>query len=121
MATGEGLRLSERSALAERSVLAQRATILKNFVRVIPAVVILAATLNTLSCRTSGIGGSSSSSSASPTSTSTAVGTLAFVTNFNDGKVSSFTRNTTTGVLTHTGQVTTAKNGPRGVVASPNG
>ena len=121
MATGEGIRLSERSALAERSVLTGRASALKNLVQVIPAVVILAATLNTLSCRTSG-GIGSSSGSASPTSTSTAVGSLAFVTNFKDGKVSSFTRNTTTGVLKHTGQVTAGgKNGPRGVVASPNG
>lgn len=104
--------------MAERSVLARGATILKNLVRVIPAVVILAATLSTLSCRTSGIGGSSDPS---PTSTSTAVGTLAFVTNSTDGVVSSFTRNTTTGVLTFTGQVKAGKSGPRGVVASPNG
>jgi DNA-binding beta-propeller fold protein YncE len=119
MATGEGIRLSERSALAEGSVLARRATILKNLVRVIPAVVILAATLNTLSCRTSG--GIGSSSSGSPQPTNTPAGALAFVTNSNDGKVSSFTRNTTTGVLTLTGQVTAGKSGPRGVVASPNG
>ena len=44
------------------------------------------------------------------------------MTNYKDGKVSSFTRNTTTGVLTLTGQVTAgAKSGPRGVVASPAG
>jgi DNA-binding beta-propeller fold protein YncE len=44
------------------------------------------------------------------------------VTNFNDGMVSSFKRNTTTGVLTRTGQVTAgAKSGPRGVVAAPSG
>jgi DNA-binding beta-propeller fold protein YncE len=121
MATGEGLRLSDRSALAERAALARRATILKNFVRMIPAVVILAATLNTLSCRNSSSFGTSSSGSASPTSTSTAVGSLAFVTNSNDGRVSSFTRNTSTGALKFTGQVQAGKSGPRGVVASPNG
>ncbi len=44
------------------------------------------------------------------------------MTNFNDAMVSSFTRNTSTGALTHTGQVQAgAKAGPRGVVASPNG
>lgn len=109
MATGEGIRLS------------RRASALKNVVRVIPAAVILAAMLNTLSCRNSGGIGSSSGSS-SPTPTNTPVGSLAFVTNFNDGRVSSFTRNTTTGALTRTGQIAAgSKNGPRGVVASPNG
>ena len=40
------------------------------------------------------------------------------MTNFNDGVVSSFTRNTTTGALTLTSQVTTdATGGPRGVIA----
>ncbi len=121
MATGEGIRLSERSALAEKSVLARRASALKNLVRMIPAVVILAATLSTLSCRDSSSLGSADSGSATATATA-GTGTLAFVTNYSDGKVSSFTRNTTTGVLTHTGQVTAGgKNGPRGVVASPNG
>ncbi len=44
------------------------------------------------------------------------------MTNFNDGKVSSFTRNMSTGVLKLTGQVKAgAKSGPRGVVASPSG
>jgi 6-phosphogluconolactonase (cycloisomerase 2 family) len=95
----------------------------KNLVRLIPAVVILAATLNTVSCKNNnGLisqGGGSNSPTATPTS---GTGALAFVTNFNDGKVSSFTRNTSTGVLTHTGQVTAgAKSGPRGVIASPSG
>jgi 6-phosphogluconolactonase (cycloisomerase 2 family) len=92
---------------------------LKNIVRLIPAVVIIAATLNTVSCGSSGLltyATSSSSATATPTST---VGTLAYVTNYNDGKVSSFTRNTTTGALKHTGQVSAGKKkGPRGVVAS---
>jgi len=104
-----------------------RRTTLKNVIRLIPSVVIMAAILNTVSCRNnngllpqvSGGGGSST-----PTAVPTAgTGALAFVTNFNDGKVSSFRRNTTTGALTLTNpQVTAgANNGPRGVVASPNG
>jgi 6-phosphogluconolactonase (cycloisomerase 2 family) len=110
---------------------------LKNLIRMIPAVVIIAATINTVSCNNSnglfpqtGGAGSSASSSltatatvATPTATATlAAAAVAFVTNFNDGMVSSFTRNTSTGALTHTGQVQAgAKAGPRGVVASPNG
>src|SRR5579863_4984304 len=99
---------------------------LRNVIRLIPAVVILAATLNTVSCKngngllqqSNGHGGGKT-----PTATPTAgTGALAFVTNFNDAKVSSFTRNTSTGVLKHTGQVTAgAKSGPRGVIASPSG
>ena len=114
---------------------------LKNLIRMIPAVVIIAATINTMSCNNNngllpqeggGAGGSATSSltptssSLTPTPSSTptagAAAALAFVTNFNDSMVSSFTRNTSTGMLTHTGQVTAgAKAGPRGVVASPNG
>jgi DNA-binding beta-propeller fold protein YncE len=94
----------------------------KNIVRLIPAVVIIAVTLNTLSCGSNGLLQPANSSN-SPTSTPTAgTGQLAFVTNFNDGKVSSFTRNTTTGVLKRSGQVTAgAKKGPKGVVAAPSG
>jgi 6-phosphogluconolactonase (cycloisomerase 2 family) len=95
----------------------------KNIVRLIPALVIIAATLNTVSCNSSGLLTPVSSNSTTPTSTPTAgTGALAFVTNFNDGKVSSFTRNTTTGVLKRTGQFTAgAKHGPRGVIAAPSG
>jgi 6-phosphogluconolactonase len=99
---------------------------LKNIIRLIPAVVIMAAMLNTVSCtNNNGLlpqanGGDGSDT---PTATPTGgTGALAFVTNFNDGKVSSFTRNTTTGVLKRTGQVTAgAKKGPKGVVAAPSG
>ncbi|MGD0671604.1 MAG: beta-propeller fold lactonase family protein [Candidatus Binatus sp.] len=116
MPTEQDILLSTRTALAAR-------TALKNIVRLIPAVVIIAAMLNILSCDTSGLLGSGNNGSGSPTATpTTGTGTLAFVTNYNDGKVSSFTRNTTTGALKHTGQVGAgAKKGPRGVVASPNG
>ncbi len=84
---------------------------------------VIAATLGTLSCGSSGLLGSSSSSggggSGSPTGTATPhAGALAFVTNFNDAVVSSFTRNTTTGALTLSAQVTTgASGGPRGLIA----
>lgn len=95
---------------------------LKNIIRLIPAVVIVAALLNTVSCG-NGLLDPVNSGSATPTSTSTAgTGALAFVTNFNDGMVSSFTRNIKTGVLKRTGQVTAgAKKGPRGVIAAPSG
>ena len=96
----------------------------KNLVRLIPAVVIIAATLNTVACKTGNGLFSQSNGSKSPTATPTSgTGALAFVTNFRDGKVSSFKRNTSTGVLTLTkGQVKAgAKNGPRGVIAAPSG
>ena len=105
----------------------------KNIVRLFPALVIIAATINTVSCQNNnglfspngGGGGTAASSSLTPTASptaTTAAAALAFVTNFNDGMVSSFTRNTSTGALTHTGQVQAgAKAGSRGVVASPNG
>jgi len=111
MATEQGIRL----AFSGR-------TALKNIVRLIPAVVIIAATLFTLSCGSSGLL-SPVSNSVTPTATpTTATGALAFVTNYNDGMVSSFTRKISTGALTHTGQVSAgAKKGPRGVVASPGG
>ncbi len=115
MATEQGIRLSS----------SWRKTF-GNLVRLIPAVVVIAATLSTLSCGSSGLLGfsdASGSGGGSPTSTATAgTGALAFVTNFNDGMVSSFTRNTTTGALTLTGQVTAgAAGGPRGVLALPAG
>ena len=115
MATKQDILLSTRSVLATR-------TALKNIVRLIPAMVIIAAMLNMLSCGNSGLL-TPVNGSGSPTATPTpSTGTLAFVTNFNDGKVSSFTRNITTGALKHTGQVSAgAKTGPRGVVASPGG
>ena len=95
---------------------------LKNVFLLIPAVVIMAVTLNTVSCGNSGLLTPVNSGSNTPTSTPTAgTGALAFVTNFNDGMVSSFTRNTTTGVLKRTGQMTAgAKKGPRGVIAAPS-
>src|SRR5258708_34848603 len=112
MATEQGNRLSPSHRNA-----------IKNVIRLIPAVVIIAAMINTASCNSSGLLQPVSSNSATPTTTPTpGTGALAFVTNFNDGMVSSFTRNTTTGVLKLKGQVTAgAKHGPKGVVAAPNG
>ena len=96
---------------------------LKNVFLLIPAVVIMAVTLNTVSCGNSGLLTPVNSGSNTPTSTPTAgTGALAFVTNFNDGMVSSFTRNITTGVLKPKSQATAgAKKGPKGVVAAPSG
>src|SRR5271154_474662 len=104
-----GFSLSRRAALG-------------NVIRLIPALVITVAMLVTYSCGSSGLL-DPVSDSGSPTATPTSgTGALAFVTNFNDAKVSSFTRNTNTGVLKHTGQVVAGKkSGPRGVVATPNG
>lgn len=103
-----------------------RRNAIKNVIRLIPAVVIMAAVLNTVSCDTNNglfpqVSGNGNGNG--PTATATAgTGALAFVTNFNDGKVSSFTRNTNTGALKRTGQVTAgAKKGPRGVIASTSG
>ena len=117
MAAQQGIRLGS-----------SRGTALRNIIRLIPAVVVIAATLNTVSCtgnhtlfpQSNGGGGGSKSPTATPT---TGTGSLAFVTNFNDGMVSSFTRNPTSGALTLTNpQVKAGANhGPRGVVASPNG
>lgn len=91
---------------------------LRKLIYLMPAFMIIAAMVNTLACRTSS---SSGSATATATPTSTAA-TLAYVTNYNDGKVSSFTRNTTTGALKHTGQFSAGSNkGPRGVVAAPSG
>jgi 6-phosphogluconolactonase (cycloisomerase 2 family) len=125
---GKGIAMASQQAIRRSS---SGRTAFKNIVRLFPALVIMAATLNTVSCKNNngllpqsgGGGGATGSASLTPTSTPTAAAAaLAFVTNFNDAQVSSFTRNTATGALTHTGQVTAgAKHGPRGVVAAPSG
>jgi 6-phosphogluconolactonase len=108
-----------------------RLTALKNIIGLVPALVLIAAIINTSSCGSGGLltpvggggggGSSSSTKTGSASSTPTPTGALAFVTNFNDGNVSSFTRNTSTGALTLTGKMKAGKNGPRGVVAAPSG
>src|SRR5215472_4315908 len=97
-----------------------RRSMLARVIYLVPAFVISAMIMGTLSCRTTGSGGSGSGGATATATPGT--GALAFVTNFNDGKVSSFTRNTVTGVLKHTGQVMAGKKqGPRGVIAAPSG
>ncbi len=109
-------------ATEERMRLSRLATF-KNFVRLIPALVLMAATLNTVSCKNDGGLFPSANNSGSPTATATTgTGALAYVTNFNDGKVSSFTRIPSSGLLTLTGTVTAgSKQGPKGLVAAPSG
>ncbi len=89
--------------------------------RLVPAAIALAATINTISCGSPGLGlGAAGSGAASASATPTpGSGALAFVSNFAAGNVASFTRNTTTGVLKRS--ATTAagkKNGPRGLAVS---
>ncbi len=96
-------------------------TMLKTFVRLIPAVVMLAFTIDLVACNTPGLlSWGASDSAASPTSTSTpGNGSLAFVSNLATGTVASFTRNTTTGVLKRTAITAAgAKSGPKGLAIS---
>jgi 6-phosphogluconolactonase (cycloisomerase 2 family) len=98
-------------------------SVLKYFVPMVPAVMLIAATIN-MSCNTSGLPNLvTNSGSATPTSTSTAgTGAVAFVSNFGAGNVASFTRNTSTGILKRTATTTAgAKNGPKGLALGPGG
>src|SRR5260370_22129699 len=98
-----------------------RRTMLKTFVRLIPAVAMLAFTIDLVACNTPGLlSWGASDSAASPTSTSTpGNGSLAFVSNLATGTVASFTRNTTTGVLKRTAITAAgAKSGPKGLAIS---
>jgi 6-phosphogluconolactonase (cycloisomerase 2 family) len=98
-------------------------SVLKYFIPIVPAVMLIAATIN-MSCNTSGLPNLvTNSGSATPTSTSTAgTGSLAFVSNFGAGNVASFTRNTTTGALTRTATIAAgAKSGPKGLGLASGG
>lgn len=121
-------------------------TVVKNLIRMIPAAILMGLTLNSLSCGKVSLFSQSSSSNTptatptssvttSPTATPTAsptlarsarstpspAGSLAFVTNFADARISSFTRNPATGALTLAGTIVAgAGNGPKGLVASNN-
>src|SRR5260370_35292511 len=79
-------------------------TMLKTFVRLIPAVVMLAVTIDLVACNTPGLlSWGASDAAASPTSTATpGKGSLAFVRNLATGPVASCTRHTPTGVRTRT-------------------
>jgi 6-phosphogluconolactonase (cycloisomerase 2 family) len=94
-------------------------TILKNFIRLLPAAVLIVATINTMSCNSPGLL-TLAGNSGSPTPTPTpGTGALGFVSNFADGKVASFTRKTTTGVLKRTGTIAAGmKKGPKGLAVS---
>src|SRR5712692_2370951 len=93
-------------------------TILKNLIRMVPAAVLIAATITTVSCGKGifpEVSGSGSPSGA-PTG---GAGSLAFVSNFASGDVASFTRNTTTGALKRTGTTAAGKkHGPKGLAVS---
>jgi DNA-binding beta-propeller fold protein YncE len=108
----------------QRTVLSRRSS-LGGIIRLIPAIVIAAVMLNSAACNPTGLFGNSGGGNGvvSPTATPTAgTGALAFVTNFNDGMVSSFTRNISTGVLKRSGQVMAGANkGPKGVAVAPSG
>ena len=96
-------------------------SILKNLIRMVPAIVAIAATIYTISCGAPGLGlgepGSGAASSATPTP---GTGALAFVSNFTAGNVASFTRNTSTGILKRTAITAAGKKaGPRGLAVSP--
>ncbi len=86
----------------------------------LPPVLLLAGTIGVLSC------GKSLYPTVTPTNTSSSTaspspGTMAFVTNFNDAKISEFTRNTTTGNLKLVGTVAAgSKQGPKGIAITPN-
>ena len=96
--------------------------VLKNIIRLIPVAVLMAATLDTVSCGGHGLFGAATSSASSSASPSPGSGALAFVTNFNDGKVASFTRNTASGLLKRTSTTQAgAKKGPKSVVSASSG
>ncbi|HVN63860.1 MAG TPA: beta-propeller fold lactonase family protein [Candidatus Binataceae bacterium] len=99
-------------------------TILKNFIRMLPGAVIIVATLSSGSCGSRnpfGVAASSTNTgSVTVTPTSTASpGVVLFVSNYADGTVSSFTRNTKTGALTFAQNINAgATNGPQGLAVS---
>lgn len=92
---------------------------LTSLIRLVLGASLIAATISTISCHTSGLLGAdgSAASSATPTPGS---GALGFVSNFAAGNIASFTRNTTTGVLKRTAITPAGKQaGPRGLAVSP--
>jgi len=86
----------------------------------LPPLLLLVGTIGVLSC------GKSIYPTVTPTNTSSSTataspGTMAFVTNFNDAKISEFTRNTNTGNLKLVGTVAAgSKQGPKGLAITPN-
>jgi 6-phosphogluconolactonase (cycloisomerase 2 family) len=97
-------------------------TILKNFVRILPAAVLLAVMIDIVACNSPGFLTAAGSSAAATSTSTPGTGALAFVSNFAAGNVASFTRNTTTGVLKRTGTISAGqKNGPKGMVVGSGG
>jgi 6-phosphogluconolactonase len=101
--------------------LSRLSTALKIFA-IFPPLLLLAGTVGMVAC-----GGSifpTVTATNTPTNTPTGTAspsTLAFVTNFNSGTISEFTRNTTTGSLTRVGTVAAgSKQGPKGIAITPN-
>ncbi|MGO9605698.1 MAG: lactonase family protein [Candidatus Binataceae bacterium] len=82
----------------------------------LPPILLLLGTIGTMSCGGKGFFPTvTATNTSSPTATAT-TGAFAFATNFNDGKISEFTRNTTTGNLTLVGTVAAGSSlGPKGL------
>ena len=85
-----------------------------------PPLLLLVGTIGVVACgrsiypRVTATNTSSSTATASPA-------TMAFVSNFNSGTISEFTRNTTSGKLTRVGVVTAGqKKGPKGLAITPS-
>src|SRR5208282_1982538 len=114
-------RRAAHQAAEQGAVVSRLSPILKIFA-FLPPILLLVGTIGTVSCGKSFFPTvtATNTSSSSPTATAT-TGTFAFVTNFNDGKLSEFTRNTTTGKLTLVGTVAAgSKAGPQGLAATGN-
>ncbi|MGO9449655.1 MAG: lactonase family protein [Candidatus Binataceae bacterium] len=86
----------------------------------LPPILLLVGTIGTISCGKSIYPTVTATNTSSATATAT-TGAFAFATNFNDGKISEFTRNTTTGKLTLVGTVAAGSSaGPQGLAATGN-
>jgi len=83
----------------------------------LPPILLLVGTIGTMSCGNGLFPTVTATSTSSATATAT-TGAFGFVTNFNDGKISEFTRNTSTGKLTLVGTVAAGSSqGPKGLAA----
>ncbi|MGO9454918.1 MAG: lactonase family protein [Candidatus Binataceae bacterium] len=83
----------------------------------LPPILLLVGTIGTMSCGKGLFPTVTATNTSSATATAT-TGAFAFATNFNDGKISEFTRNTTTGKLTLVGTVAAGSSlGPKGLAS----
>ena len=86
----------------------------------LPPFLLIIGTAGMMSCGGSLFSTTTATNTSSSSSTATP-GTMAFVTNFNSGKISGFTRNTTTGKLKLQGTVDAgSKQGPKGMAITNN-